>query len=71
VWRNEADYLIKLNPSQADVQSYVHLISAAIDRMVAGPIGRKQCHDIVNRIIKFETNLPQHKLCIAYPSAVN
>lgn len=70
VWRNEAEFLINSTLAGGPYRSYVHLISAATDRMIAGPIGTSSADDIVNKIIKFETNLPQHKLCIAYPSAL-
>lgn len=70
VWRTEAEFLINSTLAGGPHRSYVHLISAATDSMIAGPIGSSSADDIVNRIIKFETNLPQHTLCIAYPATV-
>jgi hypothetical protein len=45
-------------------QSYVHLVSSTTGRVIAGPIGESSAEDLVNRIILFETNQPQHYLCV-------
>ncbi|MBL1264706.1 hypothetical protein [Candidatus Methylomicrobium oryzae] len=48
-------------------QTYVHLVSAATGRIAAGPIGKSSAEDIVNRVMLFENNRPQQRLCIALP----
>ena len=49
-------------------QTYVHLVSSATDRVTAGPIGSSSADDIVNRIIRFESNNHQHFLCVVAPA---
>lgn len=49
-------------------QNYVHLLSSASDRLVAGPIGKSSASDIVKRIISMEKNHEQSFLCMALPS---
>jgi hypothetical protein len=50
-------------------KTYVHLVSAATGRAAAGPIGKSSAEDIVNRVMLFENNSPQRRLCIALPPA--
>ena len=69
VARDETEFLINSTLAGGPHQSYVHLVSAATGRITAGPIGDSSAEDIVNRIIMFETNRPQHNLCIAAPAA--
>lgn len=59
--------LINSTVAGGPYQSYVHLISSATDRVTAGPIGESSAGDIIKRIILFETNQPQHYLCVVAP----
>ncbi len=47
--------------------SYVRLLAAATDRIVAGPIGKSSAADIVNRIRLLEQGRSQHYLRISDP----
>lgn len=67
--KDETGFLINSTLAEGPHQSYVHLVSAATGRITAGPIGKSSAEDIVNRIIKFETELPQYNLCIVAPAA--
>lgn len=67
--KDETDLLINSTLAGGPHQSYVHLISAATDRITAGPIGQSSAEDIVNRVIMFETGRPQNNLCIVAPEA--
>lgn len=66
---DETELLINSTLAGGPHQSYVHLISATTGRITAGPIGDSSAEDIVNRIIKFETNRYQHNLCLVSPVA--
>lgn len=48
-------------------QNYVHLLSNATTRTVAGPIGKSSAEDIVKRIMALENNHEQRYLCVAQP----
>lgn len=67
--RNETELLINSSFAGGPYPTYVHLVSAAIGRITAGPIGKSSAEDIVNRVILFENNRPQRHLCIALPPA--
>jgi len=67
--KDETELLINSTLAGGPHQSYVHLVSAATDRITAGPIGQSSADDIVNRVIMFETGRPQHNLCIVTPEA--
>lgn len=62
--KDETEYLINSSLAGGPHLSYVHLVSAATGRVVAGPIGDSSAEDIVNRIIMFESGRPQRNLCI-------
>lgn len=47
--------------------NYVHFLSTATGRLVAGPIGSSSAEDIVNRIVAMESNQEQRFLCMATP----
>ena len=64
---DETGLLINSTLAGGPHQSYVHLVSTATGRITAGPIGDSSAEDIVNRIIKFETNRHQHNLCLISP----
>jgi hypothetical protein len=66
---DETELLINSTLAGGPHQSYVHLVSTATGRITAGPIGDSSAEDIVNRIIKFETNRHQHNLCLVEPVA--
>ncbi|MDO9105538.1 MAG: hypothetical protein Q7U57_11315 [Methylovulum sp.] len=63
----ETELLINSTVAGGPYQSYVHLVSSAAARVTAGPIGESSAEDIVNRIMLFETNQPQHFLCVVAP----
>jgi hypothetical protein len=63
------ELLINSNLAGGPHKTYVHLVSAATGRATAGPIGKSSAEDIVNRVMLFENNRPQGRLCIALPSA--
>lgn len=65
----ESDLLINSNVAGGPYRSYVHLVSAASDRIAAGPIGNSSGDDIVNRIKLFEEGRRQNYLCIVTPAA--
>jgi hypothetical protein len=64
---DETELLINSTLAAGPHQSYVHLVSAATGRITAGPIGESSAADIVDRIIRFETNRHQHNLCLVAP----
>jgi len=64
---DETELLINSNLAGGPHRSYVHLISAVTGRITAGPIGDSSAEDIVNRIVKLETNRHQLNLCIVAP----
>lgn len=66
---DETELLINSTLAGGPHRSYVHLISAATGRITAGPIGDSSAEDIVNRIIKLETNRHQNNLCLVAPIA--
>jgi len=66
--RGSAEMLINSTLAGGPFQSYVHLVSSAAGRVTAGPIGESSAEDIINRIILFETNQPQHYLCVVSPA---
>lgn len=66
--KDSAELLINSTLADGPYKSYVHLVSSVTGRAIAGPIGDSSAEDIVNRIIRFETNQPQHYLCIAVPA---
>jgi hypothetical protein len=66
--RDETELLINSPLNGGPHKSYVHLVSAATDRIIAGPIGESSAEDIVNRIVMFESNRPQRNLCVVAPS---
>jgi hypothetical protein len=66
--KDETELLINSTLAGGPHKSYVHLVSAATDRITAGPIGESSAKDIVNQIVMFETSRPQHNLCIAAPA---
>lgn len=61
------ELLINSNLAGGPHQTYVHLVSAATGRVAAGPIGKSSAEDIINRVMLFENNHPQRRLCIALP----
>lgn len=62
--KGDVEMLINSTLAGGPFQSYVHLVSSTTGRVIAGPIGESSAEDIVNRIILFETNQPQHYLCV-------
>lgn len=48
-------------------ETYVHLLAAATERRVVGPIGKTSAEDIVDRVIRFEEGRPQLYLRIVVP----
>jgi hypothetical protein len=48
-------------------ETYVHLLAAATERTVAGPIGKTSAEDVVDRIPRFEEGRPQRYLRIVVP----
>jgi len=65
--KDETEFLINSTLAGGPHKSYVHLVSAATGRVIAGPIGDSSAEDIVNRIIMFESNRPQRNLCVVAP----
>lgn len=47
--------------------NYVHLLSTATGRLVAGPIGSSSADDVVKRIFSLESNHEQRFLCMSAP----
>ncbi len=68
VEKDETGLLINSTLAGGPHKSYVHLVSAATDHIIAGPVGQSSAEDIVNRIIMFETGRPQYNLCIVTPA---
>ena len=68
VEKNETELLINSTIADGPHMSYVHLVSDASGHIVAGPVGESSGEDVVKRIIMFESNRPQHHLCIIVPS---
>ncbi len=68
VEHDETELLINSNLDNGPYKSYVHLVSAATDRITAGPIGISSAEDIVNRTIMLESGRPQNNLCIISPA---
>ncbi|MGZ8183845.1 MAG: hypothetical protein ACXWT1_17980, partial [Methylobacter sp.] len=64
----DTELLINSTLAGGPYQSYVHLVSSVTGRVTAGPIGQSSAEDIVNRIIRFETNNHQHFLCVVAPA---
>ncbi|MFZ2449090.1 MAG: hypothetical protein WAW36_01030 [Methylovulum miyakonense] len=65
----DAKFLTNTTVAGGPYQSYVHLVSSATGRVTAGPIGDSSAEDIVNRVIRFESNNHQHFLCVVAPTA--
>jgi len=65
---DKTEFLINSTLAGGPHKSYVHLVSAATGRIVAGPIGQSSAEDIINRIIMFETGRPQRFLCVVAPA---
>jgi len=68
VEKNETELLINSTLAGGPHMSYVHLVSDTSGHIVSGPVGESSGEDVVKRIIMFETNRPQHHLCIIVPS---
>lgn len=68
VEKDETELLINSNLADGPHMSYVHLISDISGHIVSGPVGDSSGEDVVKRIIQFESNRPQHHLCIVLPT---
>ena len=68
VEKNETELLINSTLAGGPHMSYVHLVSDASGHIVSGPVGESSGEDVVKRIIQFESNRPQHHLCIVLPT---
>jgi hypothetical protein len=68
VQKDETELLINSTLVGGPHMSYVHLVSDASGHIVSGPVGDSSGEDVVKRIILFETNRPQHHLCIVLPT---
>lgn len=49
-------------------ETYVHLLAAATERTVTGPVGKTSAEDVVDRVIRFEEGRPQLYLRIVVPA---
>jgi len=67
VQEDDIELLINSTLAGGPHMSYVHLVSDASGHIVSGPVGDSSGEDIVKRIIQFESNRPQHHLCIVAP----
>ncbi|ESS71562.1 hypothetical protein MGMO_96c00090 [Methyloglobulus morosus KoM1] len=68
VQKDETELLINSTLAGGPHMSYVHLVSDASGHIVSGPVGESSGEDVVKRIIQFESNRPQHHLCIVLPT---
>jgi len=66
--RGDVELLINSPLAAGPYESYVHLVGAVSGRLTAGPIGNSSAEDIVDRIIRFETNQTQNYLCVVAPT---
>lgn len=67
--KDETELLINSTLAEGPHMSYVHLVSEASGHITSGPVGDSSGEDVVKRIVQFESNRPQHHLCIVLPSA--
>jgi hypothetical protein len=67
VLKDETELLINSTLAGGPHMSYVHLVCDASGHITLGPVGDSSGEDVVNRIIQFESNRPQHHLCIVAP----
>jgi hypothetical protein len=65
--KDETELLINSTLASGPHMNYVHLVSDASGHITSGPVGDSSGEDVVNRIIQFESNRPQHHLCIVVP----
>jgi hypothetical protein len=68
IQKDETELLINSTLAGGPHMSYVHLVSDASGHIVSGPVGESSGDDVVKRIVEFESNRPQHHLCIIVPS---
>ncbi len=70
VLKDETELLINSTLAGGTHMSYVHLVSEASGHITSGPVGDSSGEDVVKRIIQFESNRTQHRLCIVVPPAM-
>lgn len=68
VRKDETELLINSTLAGGPHMNYVHLVSETSGHITSGPVGDSSGEDVVKRIIQFESNRPQHHLCIVVPA---